>query len=311
MLTAYALRSLADGSATVFPAWNDVALTSKAADSRGGLLIGQVSTCLACEGRGQVIDQPCPACHGTGQATWQDTATVRIPPGIPDGTALRLAGRGMPSPAPGGPPGDAYVIIRMLTDPRFVRDGADLWHTLHIGIPEAVLGTTATVPAPDGQARLPVPPGTQSGVVLVIEGQGLPRYRGHGRGRLNITVIVDIPQQLSPRQRQLYKQLRAEDTQPAGNSGLSAEPGPGPEGNHGRWLHRLSHRKLSSGRLRPNPLRAGVAQSSAGTASGSLRSNSATAGAVDGSCRRHARRRKRPRRRYRRRAWSGAHSRRF
>ena len=107
---------------------------------------------------------------GTGQAIQQDKATVRIP----DGTPLRLAGRGMPSPVPGGPPGDTYVIIRTLPDPQFARDRADLWHTLHIGIPDAVLGTGATAPAPDGQARLPVPPGTQSGAVLAIEVQGLP-----------------------------------------------------------------------------------------------------------------------------------------
>ena len=151
----------------------------------------------------------------------QDKVTVRIPRGIPDGTALRLAGRGMPSPVPGGPPGDAYVIIRTAPDPRFVRDGADLWHVLHIGVPDAVLGTVATVPAPDGQARIPVPPGTQPGAVLAIKGKGLSRYHGHGRGDLNVTVIVDIPQQVSPRQRRLYEQLRAEDAEEAGESGLS------------------------------------------------------------------------------------------
>jgi len=130
----------------------------------------------------------------------------------------------MPSPAPGGPRGDAYVIIRTLPDPLFVREGADLWHILHIGVPDAVLGTVATVPAPDGQAQILVPPGTQSGAVLAIEGKGLPRYRGRGRGRgrLNVTVIMDIPQQLSPRQRRLYEQLRAEYGQATGNSGLSA-----------------------------------------------------------------------------------------
>jgi len=73
----------------------------------------------------------------------------------------------MPSPVPGGPPGDAYVIIRMLPDPRFVRDGADLWHTLHIGVPDAALGTVATVPAPDGQARIPVPVGCQKSAFLL------------------------------------------------------------------------------------------------------------------------------------------------
>lgn len=80
----------------------------------------------------------------------------------------------------------------------------------------------ATVPAPDGQARLPVPPGIQAGAVLAIKGKGLPRYHGHGRGDLNVTVIVDIPRRLSPRQRRLYEQLRADDAQEAGESGLPA-----------------------------------------------------------------------------------------
>jgi len=186
------------------------------------VLVRQVITCPACHGHGQIIDQPCPACQGSGQATQLDKVTVRIPRGIPDGAALRLAGRGMPSPAPSAPPGDAYVIIRTLPDPLFVREGANLWHILHVGVPDAVLGTTATVQAPTGRVQVAVPPGTQSGAVLAIEGKGLPHYHGHGRGRLHVTVIVGIPQQLSPRQRRLYEQLRAEDAQAAADSGLSA-----------------------------------------------------------------------------------------
>jgi molecular chaperone DnaJ len=204
-----------------------------AASRRGSVLVRQLTTCPACQGRGQVIDQPCPACQGTGRAIGQDTVIVRIPRGIPDGTALRLAGRGMPSPVPGGPPGDAYLIIRTLPDPLFVREDADLWHTLHIGVPDAVLGTTVTVPALDGQAQLPVPPGTQSGAVLAIKGKGLPRYRGHGRGSLNVTVIVDIPQQPSPRQRRLYEQIRAGGAE-AEASGPGLAPGTRPDGRPSR-----------------------------------------------------------------------------
>ena len=116
------------GAASTSPASSGLACPGSAACS-SGCSGGRRRACR--EGRRQVIDQPCPACHGTGQATGQDTVTVRIPRGIPDGTALRLAGRGMPSPVPGGPPGDAYVIIRMLPDPQFVREGADLWHPAH------------------------------------------------------------------------------------------------------------------------------------------------------------------------------------
>jgi len=116
------------------------------------------------------------------------------------------------------------VTIRTRTDPRFTRVGADLWHDLHIQVPDATLGTIAAVPVLDGQARVRVPPGTQPGTVLQIEGRGLPRYPGHGRGSLNVTVIVDILQQLSPRQRQLYEQLRVEDADRKGEMGRSRRP---------------------------------------------------------------------------------------
>jgi len=181
------------------------------ASRHGPLLVRQVTTCPQCRGRGRVIDQPCPACKASGTAVREETVTIRIPPGIPEGATLRLAGHGLPSPMPGGPPGDAYVSIRTRTDPRFTRAGADLRYDLHLQAPDAALGVTTAVPVPGGHARVRVPAGTQPGSVLRVGGKGLPRYGGHGRGSLNLTVILDIPRQLSPRQRQLYEQLRAED----------------------------------------------------------------------------------------------------
>ncbi len=181
------------------------------ASRRGALLVRQVTTCPDCAGRGRVIDQPCPACTGTGQAVQNETIAVRIPPGIPEGATLRLAGRGMPSPVPGGPAGDVYVSIRTRTDPRFSRVGADLWYDLHIQPPDAALGVITAVPLPGGQARVRVPPGTQHGSVLRVAGKGLPRYDGDGRGSLHLKMVLDIPRQLSPPQRQLYEQLRAAD----------------------------------------------------------------------------------------------------
>jgi len=196
------------------------AMTSR----HGPLLVRQVTTCPQCGGRRRVTGQPCPACAASGTAVREETATLGIPPGIPEGATLRLAGRGMPGPMPGDPPGDAYVSIRTRAGSRFTRSGADLWHDLHIQAPDAALGVTAAVPVPGEQApvRVRVPPGTQPGSVLRVAGKGLPRYGGHGRGSLNLTVIPDIPRQLSPRQRQLYQQLRAEDAgtgSPAGRSG--------------------------------------------------------------------------------------------
>ena len=195
-----------------------------AARRHGPLMVRQVTTCPQCGGRGRVIDQPCPACGASGTAVREEKVTIRIPPGIPEGATLRLAGRGLPGPVPGGPPGNTYVSIRTRADPRFTRDGADLWHDLHIQVPDAALGGTAAVPVPGGQARVRVPPGTQPGSVLRVAGKGLPRYGGHGRGSLNLTVILDIPRQLSPRQRQLYEQLRAEDAGIRSTAGGSPEP---------------------------------------------------------------------------------------
>ena len=194
------------------------------ASRHGPLMVRQVTTCPQCGGRGRVIDQPCPACEASGRAMREEKVTIRIPPGIPEGATLRLAGRGLPSPVPGGPPGDAYASIRTRADPRFTRAGADLWHDLHVQAPDAALGVTAAVPAPGGQARVRVPPGTQPGSVLRVEGRGLPRYGGHGRGSLNLTVILDIPRQLSARQRQLYEQLQAEDAGTRSTADRSREP---------------------------------------------------------------------------------------
>ena len=194
------------------------------ASRHGRLMVRQVTTCPECAGRGQVIDHPCPACEASGRALREEKVTIGIPPGIPEGAMLRLGGRGMPSPMPGGPPGDAYASIRTRADPRFTRADADLWHDLHIQAPDAALGITAAVPVLEGQVRVRVPPGTQPGSVLRVEGRGLPRYGGHGRGSLNLTVILDIPRQLSARQRQLYEQLRAEDAGRRSTAGGSREP---------------------------------------------------------------------------------------
>jgi molecular chaperone DnaJ len=196
------------------------------ASRHGPLLVRQVTTCPQCRGRGLVIDQPCPACKASGTAVLEETVTIGIPPGIPEGATLRLAGRGLPSPVPGDPPGDAYVSIRTRADPRVTRAGADLWQELHIQAPDAVLGVTTAVPVPGGQARVRVPPGTRPGSVLHVAGNCLPRYGGQGRGSLNLTVIVDIPRQLSARQRQLYEQLRAEDAGRRRTAGGSREPDP-------------------------------------------------------------------------------------
>jgi DnaJ-class molecular chaperone len=203
--------------------------------SRGGLfVVRQVTVCPACLGRGDVVDRPCTGCAGPGRAVLENRVTIRIPRGIPEGTTLRLVGRG----TPGAPPGDAYVVIRTRADSRFAREGADLRCDLHVGPADAALGTTAVIPALDGQVRVIVPPGTQPGDVLPVRGRGLPRFRGGGRGSLNVSVVVDVPRRLSTPQRRLWEQIRAAAAVDAGarvrpartgrpaTSGLAASSGP-------------------------------------------------------------------------------------
>jgi len=194
------------------------------ASRHGPLMVRQMTTCPQCAGRGRVTDQPCPACEASGRTLQEEKVTIRIPPGLPEGATLRLTGHGMPSPRPGGPAGDMYASIRTRPDPRFSRAGADLWHDLHVQAPDAALGVTAAVPVLQGHLRVRVPPGTQPGSVLRVEGQGLPRYGGDGRGSLNLTMVVDIPRRLSARQHELYEQLRAEDAGLERTAGRSRKP---------------------------------------------------------------------------------------
>jgi molecular chaperone DnaJ len=125
--------------------------------SRQGNVVIQHVT--ACAGRGTVIHDPCTDCAGHGTLTHHDRVTVQIAPGIEDGTALRVPGRGLASPAPGGQAGDAYVVVHTAGDPRFHRRGADLWRIESLSVPDAVLGTRRLVPTIDRDVPLTIPRG--------------------------------------------------------------------------------------------------------------------------------------------------------
>ena len=183
--------------------------------ARGSVRLQQVSTCPTCLGRGQRVEDPCPDCAGRGEITRDEALRVRIPAGIQDGMALRIPGKGLPTPGAGEASGDLYVIVRAAPDPRFLRRGADLWREESLSVPEAVLGTTLEVPTLDGQARVRVPPGSQSDTVLRLRGKGLPRFGGKGSGDLKVTLRLQVPEHISRKERRLYAQLRALDGKPA------------------------------------------------------------------------------------------------
>ena len=168
----------------------------------------RVTTCPACNGRGSFIDQPCPDCHGRGLVERSETITVKVPVGVEEGMVLRIPGHGMASPVPGGAAGDLFVIVHALPDPRFVRDGADLWRAEDLRLPDAVLGTELSVPTLDGSAKVTVPPGTQPDTVLRLRGKGLPHFGGGQRGDLLLRLRVAVPEKLTAAERRLYEQLR-------------------------------------------------------------------------------------------------------
>ncbi len=184
-------------------------ITRSSQKEKGHLLIQQISTCPACHGRGSIIEHPCPECRGSGEVEQEEDLTVKIPKGVEEGMALRIPGKGMPSPEAGGVTGDLFVVVRSEPDPRFERDGADLLRQETIHLTEAVLGATLDVPTLEGSASVTIPPGTQPGAVLRLKEKGLPEFGSRRHGNLDLRIGVRVPEHLSREERELYERLRA------------------------------------------------------------------------------------------------------
>ncbi len=165
-------------------------------------------TCPACQGAGQMVRERCPECRGQGRFEREKTIELRIPPGVDTGTRLRVADEGEPGPN-GGPAGDLYVVLEVKEHPFFERRGADLYCTIPISVAQATLGTELHVPGLNGEERLKIPEGTQSGAVFRIKGKGLADPRGGGKGDLYYHVRVLTPTKLTREQRKLIEQLGA------------------------------------------------------------------------------------------------------
>ncbi len=176
-----------------------------------------VAECHSCRGRGTIVEEKCPACAGGGRLSQEMELTVEIPPGVDDGTRLRLPGRGGAGEL-GSPPGDLYVQVKLLPDARFERVGADLHHQVRLGMAEAALGSIIRVPLIEGDdVDVDIPPGTQPGTVFRIARKGVPHLRRRGRGDLLVNVDVAVPDRLSPEQEdalRAYAELRGEQPLP-------------------------------------------------------------------------------------------------
>ena len=167
-------------------------------------------TCPACGGTGHIIETPCESCEGAGRIIEERTVDVAIPAGIHDGQRIRISGEGHAG-VPGAPAGDAYVLVRVRPDARFVREGNDIFSAVDVTFTQAVLGATIVVPTLDGDRELELEPGTQPGDVRVLRGQGMPVLSGKGRGDHRVLVNVRIPRRLTPEQRELLEALAASE----------------------------------------------------------------------------------------------------
>ncbi len=169
-------------------------------------------TCPTCAGRGEIIDDPCKNCQGAGRVTRERTLSVNIPAGVEDGTRIRLAGEGEAG-LRGGPAGDLYIFLSIRPHAIFQRDGADLFCRVPLGLASAALGGEIEVPTLTGeQARVRIPEGTQTGKQFRLKGKGMSVLRSREVGDLYIQVVVETPQKLTPRQRELLMEFERESS---------------------------------------------------------------------------------------------------
>jgi molecular chaperone DnaJ len=167
----------------------------------------RTQACSRCGGAGQIVTTPCADCDGSGRTIDERRLQVRIPAGIHDGQQIRISGEGHAGQL-GGRAGDVYVRVRVRPDPRFARDGNDIFSTVDLTMTEAALGTRRSLPTLDGDVEIEFAPGTQPGHVVVLRRAGMPVLQGYGRGDHRVLVNVAIPRNLTDAQRRLLASFR-------------------------------------------------------------------------------------------------------
>ncbi len=177
-----------------------------------GSLFGRViTTCPTCRGKGTVVTSPCRQCRGNGRQSKHRRLSVRIPPGIQEGQAVRVAGEGEPSEN-GGARGDLHVYVRLRQHPFFERHGQDLVCRVPISFAQAALGSKVDVPSLTGRVELKIPAGTQHGQMFRLGGKGLPSVRSQRVGDEIVQVWIEVPRKLNKKQEQLLREYaKSED----------------------------------------------------------------------------------------------------
>ena len=211
-----------EGSGAVEPC-RDCRGTGTVQQVRESILGSFVRTgpCPRCRGTGRIIKKPCRRCQGHGRVRRTRNLSVHVPPGVDNGTRLRVQGQGGAGER-GGPPGDLMVFVHVKDHARFQRQGSDLSTDLKVGMAQAALGADLELETLEGK-RIPVkvPPGTQPGTILRLNDHGLPRLGQSGRGALKVQVVLDVPKKLTAREQELLRQwaeLRGESV--AGEKGF-------------------------------------------------------------------------------------------
>jgi molecular chaperone DnaJ len=182
--------------------------------------IVQSRPCDRCRGTGQIIDKPCPTCRGEGHVRKTRNIKVKVPPGVDNGSRLRLSGEGEAGTR-GGPPGDLYVYIHVKAHRVFKREGDDLVCEVPVSFTQAALGDELEVPTLEGNEKLKIPEGTQSGTVFRIKGKGVPHVNGFGRGDQHVLIKVVTPNKLTEKQKELLREfasLSSDNLQTSGNN---------------------------------------------------------------------------------------------
>lgn len=164
------------------------------------------TVCPACGGRGRAPQESCSACGGSGRETRRSEIELQIPPGVEEGTRLRVPGAGDAGDV-GAPPGDLYCVIREREHEIFQRSGADLLTEIPVSFTHLALGDSVEVPTLRGRAEMKIPAGTQNGKVFRLRGEGLPIFQGRGRGDQLVRVFIEVPKKLTERQKELLSEF--------------------------------------------------------------------------------------------------------
>jgi len=178
--------------------------TGSISQARGFMQVAQ--PCPTCRGEGTINPNPCKNCFGRGVISKSERISVKIPPGVDNGSKVRMAGLGGPGEQ-GGPPGDVYIVTKVRSHPYFERKGDNLYSEASVTVKEAALGEKIEIPTVDGIVSLSLPEGVQTGQQMKLKGKGVPHFGGGGIGDHYVTIKVVTPTNLSERGKELVREF--------------------------------------------------------------------------------------------------------